>query len=75
MKFETEESSHRTLFAHGNPLENLVTMDALVSAHPKRNGIHEAHTGAFAPKHFLFKLHKAILCYSFLDNYIISNSR
>lgn len=72
VELEPEEPAHGALSAHGNSLENPVAMDALVTAHPERSGIHETHTGAFAQEHFfdkdghrkknlLFKLYKTIV--------------
>ena len=41
--------------SHGDSLENLVAMNALVTADTQRCGVHEIDTGAFSKKNFFDK--------------------
>ena len=53
MQLESEEPSHRALAPHGDALEHLVTVDALVAAHAHGRGVDEVDARALAQQHLL----------------------
>ena len=55
IRLESKEPAHGALSSHGDSLENLVAMNALVMADTQRCGVHEIDTGAFSKKNFFDK--------------------
>ena len=55
IRLESKEPAHGALSSHGDSLENLVAMNALVTADTQRSGVHEIDTGAFSKKNFFDK--------------------
>ena len=53
MHLEAEEPSHERSAFHGNALEHLVAMDALVAADAHGYGVYEVDTHALAQQHLL----------------------
>ena len=55
IRLESKEPAHGALFSYGESLENLVAMNALVTADTQRSGVHEIDAGAFSKKNFFDK--------------------
>ena len=55
IRLESKEPAHGALSSYGDSLENLVAMNALVTADTQRSGVHEIDTSAFSKKNFFDK--------------------